>query len=97
MRWEVIRMYRDGKRLPDKDLLLAAGVIADVRVQAVSWAGRVVTAALMDGCRNPFPRLVEPRLVGIAVLALGIEGFEELVRGDTTLYLRQCWLCRTPK
>jgi hypothetical protein len=40
------------------------------------------------------PHLLEQRLAGIAVLALGIDGFEEVVRGDTTLYLRQSWLCR---
>jgi hypothetical protein len=47
----------------------------------------------MAECANPYPRLVEPHLAGIAVLALGIEGFEELVRGEVTMYLRQCWLC----
>jgi hypothetical protein len=97
MRWEVIRMYEDGKRLPDKELLSAIGVVADVRVQAVMLGSRVVTAALMDACPNPYPRLVEPRLAGIAMLALGIEGFEEIVLPGESVYQRQCWLCREPR
>jgi hypothetical protein len=90
-------MYLDGKRLPDKPLLSTVGVVAGVRVQAVMWGGRAITAAVMDACPKPYPRLVEPRLAGIAVHALGIEGFEEIERDGVMRYLRQCWLCREPK
>jgi hypothetical protein len=96
MRWEVIRMYRGGKRLSEEELRSAAGVVADVRVQTVQRGTRVVSEALMTECPNPYPRLLEPRLAGIAVLALGIEGFEEIERNGETIYQRQCWLCREP-
>jgi hypothetical protein len=93
MRREVIRMYRDGRRLSDEEMRSATGVVADVRVQTVQRGTRVVSDALMTECPNPYPRLLEPRWAGIAVLALGIEGFEEIVQGVATVYLRQCWLC----
>jgi len=39
----------------------------------------------------------EAKVVGIAPLALGIEGFEEILRDNMTVYLRQRWLCREPR
>lgn len=90
-------MYRDGKRLSDNELRLATGVVACVRVHSTWVVNHMVTDATMDACPNPYPRLVEPRLTGIAQLALGIEGFEVIERNGETVYKRQCWLCREPK
>ena len=95
MRWEVIRLYRDGERLPDSEILSAVGIVGDVRMQTVMRGTKVVTEASLTG--GHYPPLAEPKVVGIAPLALGIEGFEEIVRDDMTVYLRQCWLCREPR
>ena len=45
MRWEVIRLYRDGERRPDSEILAAVGVVGDVRMQTVMRATKVVTEA----------------------------------------------------
>ena len=97
MRWEVFRMYREGQRLSGSEPRSAVGIVGDVRLHTVLRDTREFSEALMSECANPYPRLLEPRLAGIAALALGIEGFEEIVRGDATVYLRQCWLCREPR
>jgi hypothetical protein len=90
-------MYRDGERLSDNEMRSAVGVVGDVRVQEILRGARIITEALIAECPNPYPRLIEPRLAGIATGALGIDGFEEIVRGNVTVYLRQCWLCREPR
>ena len=46
-------MYRDGQRLPDKDIQSAAGIVGDVRVQTVQKGNRVVSEALMAACATP--------------------------------------------
>ena len=97
MRREVIRLYQDGRRLSDKEIRTAVGVVADVRMHTVMRGTRVVSEAVMADCPRPYPLLVEPRLSGVAVLALGIEGFEQIARNGEPIYLRQCWLCREPR
>lgn len=97
MRWEVIRLYENGRRLPDNEIRRAVGIVADVRMHTVMRGTRVVSEAVMADCPHPYPPLTDPRLSGIAVLAVGIEGFEELMRDRQTIYLRQCWLCRDPR
>jgi len=95
MRWKVIRLYRDGERLPDSQILSAIGVGGDVRMQTLMRGTKLVTEASL--ARGHYPPLAEAKVVGIAPLALGIEGFEEIVRDNMTVYLRQCWLCREPR
>jgi hypothetical protein len=77
MRWEGIRMYRDGQQPSDNDLRTAVGIVGDVRAQAITRGARI---ALIPECANLYPRLIEPRLAGVATGALGIEGFEEIAR-----------------
>ena len=95
MRWKVIRLYRDGERRPDSEILSAIGVVGDVRMQTLMRGTKVVTEASLAG--GHYPPLAEAKVVGIAPLALGIEGFEEIVRDNMAVYLRQCWLCREPR
>ena len=40
------------------------------------------------------PALFEPQLTGISTLALGLEGYEEVLTANGIVFYRQGWWCR---
>jgi hypothetical protein len=96
MRLYVVRVYQQGRKLSDWEILHAEGVIGGVRMQTVQHGdGRDVREAIsIDLTTQWLPRLLEPQLVGISTLALGLEGYEEKQKQDGVVYMRQGWCCR---
>ena len=99
MIFRVVRCYDHGRRISDKELRHAPGVIGDVRMhqegQFLSDKPSVHAATCSDGGVNKLlPDLLEPRVTGFSPLAFGLEGFEEHETPHGIVYYRQAWWCR---
>ena len=96
MRLSVVRVYQQGRKLSERELRTAEGVVGDVRIHVVqTHDGRSVRQAiLMALTSEALPPLIEPELTGISTLALGLEGYEEVTTADGIVYYRQGWWCR---
>ena len=92
----VVRVYEQGRKLTERELRNAEGVIGDVRIQVVLKPdGRSVRQAIcMALTTEALPPLFEPQLTGISTLALGLEGFEEARTASGVVFYRQGWWCR---
>src|SRR5580765_4369400 len=91
----VVRVYQQGRKLSEKELRSAEGVVGDVRTQTVQINGRDVYQAICMGQTTyNLPPLIEPQLTGISPLALGLEGYEEMRTASGIVFLRQGWWCR---
>jgi len=91
----VVRVYRHGRKLSERELREAEGVVVDVRTQVVQIEGRAVRQAFcLGGSKESLPPLIEPQLTGISPLALGLEGYEEARTQDEIVFYRQGWWCR---
>ena len=53
MRWEVIRMYRDGQRLSGNEVRSAVASIGDVRLQVTLRGARIITEGVHDRMSKP--------------------------------------------
>ena len=96
MRLNVVRVYQQGRKLSERELRTAEGVVGDVRIHIVQTQdGRSVRQAiLMALTTEALPPLFEPQLTGISTLALGLEGYEEVKTAGGIVYYRQGWWCR---
>jgi len=91
----VVRVYQHGRKLSEKELRSAEGVLGDVRTHTVLINGKEVHKAVcMGGSTEVLPPLIEPRFTGMSPLALGLEGYEEVKTPDGIVYYRQGWWCR---
>jgi hypothetical protein len=85
-----------GRKLSEKELRSAEGVLGDVRTHTVLINGKEIHKAVcMGGSTEALPPLIEPQLTGISPLALGLEGYEEAQTPGGTVFYRQGWWCRT--
>ena len=96
MLFYVVRLYHQGRRLPEAELRAAESVHGDVHIHFDRFAdGRSVHKAVcLDGAREALPALMEPQLTGISSLSLGLEGYEEARTPEGTVVYRQVWWCR---
>jgi hypothetical protein len=70
----VVRVYDRGRKLSEKELRSADGVVGDVRTQTVQINGQEIHQAVcMGGSTESLPPLIEPRFTGMSPLALGLE------------------------
>jgi hypothetical protein len=91
----VVRVYDHGRKLSEKELRSAEGVIGDVRTHTVTINGKGVNQAVCMGqTTQNLPPLFEPQLTGISPLALGLEGYEEVKTPAGIVCYRQGWWCR---
>jgi hypothetical protein len=75
----VVRVYRHGRKLSEKELRSAEGVLGDVCTHTVLINGKEVHKAVrMGGSTEVLPPLIEPRFTGMSPLGLGLEGYEEV-------------------
>src|SRR5262245_19425423 len=96
MRLYVVRVYQRGLKLSERELRREEGVLGDVRIQIVQQPdGRSMREAIcITLTTQSLPRLLEPQLVALSTLALGLEGYEEVKNSDGIVYYRQGWWCR---
>jgi hypothetical protein len=91
----VVRVYQQGRKLPEAELRAAVGIVGDVRTQIVHINGKAIRQAIcMGGSKESLPPLIEPQLTGISPLALGLEGYEEVKTPEGIVFYRQGWWCR---
>ena len=91
-----VRVYDHGRKLSEKELRSAPGVVGDVRTHSVLINGKEVCQAVcMGGSKPALPPLIEPRFTGMSTLALGLEGYEEARTPAGIVFYRQGWWCRT--
>jgi hypothetical protein len=84
-----------GRKLTEKELRAAEGIVGDVRTQTVHINGRdVYQAVCMGQTTANLPPLIEPQLTGISPLALGLEGYEEVKTPEGVVCYRQGWWCK---
>ena len=77
MHLEVTPLFDKGRRLSKDELKCVTPVRGDVTIGFVSWNGRTVyEATVLHGKNHLLPRLIEPTVVGVATIAMHIEGFE---------------------
>jgi len=96
MLFTVVLVYDKGRKLSEKELRSAEGVVGDVRTQTVQINGRDVYQAICMGQTTyNLPPLLEPRFTGMSPLALGLEGYEEVKTPNGIVCYRQGWWCRT--
>ena len=95
MRLSVVRVYQQGRKLSERELRQAEGIVGDVRIHVVQTQdGRSVRQAIcMDVTMQALPPLIEPQLAGLSTLALGLE-YEEVKTADGIVHYRQGWWCR---
>ncbi len=92
----VVRVYHQGRKLSERELRNAVGVVGDVRTQIVQINGKAIRQVVcMGGSKESLPPLIEPKLTGISPLALGLEGHEEAQTAEGIVFYRQGWWCRT--
>ena len=91
----VVRVYDRGRKLSEKELRSAEGVVGDVRTQSVMFNGKEIHQAVcMTLTTESLPPLYEPRFTGMSPLALGLEGYEEVKTPAGIVFYRQGWWCR---
>ncbi len=91
----VVRVYQEGRKLSERELREAEGVVGDVRTHVVQINGKAVRQAICMGQTTAnLPPLIEPQLAGISPLALGLEGYEEVKTPNGIVCYRQGWWCR---
>jgi hypothetical protein len=91
----VVRVYDKRRKLTEKELRAAEGIVGDVRTETVHINGRdVYQAVCMGQTTASLPPLIEPLLTGISPLAMGLEGYEELKTPEGIVCYRQGWWCR---
>ena len=91
----VVRVYDRGRKLSEKELRSAEGVVGDVRTYSVLLNGKEVHKAVcMGGSTEVLPPLIEPRFTGVSPLALSLEGYEEVQTPAGIVLYRQGWWCR---
>ena len=91
----VVRVYQRGRKLSERELREAEGVVGDVRLQTVVINGRSIRQAVcMAGSKESLPPLIEPQLTGISPLALGLEGYAAAKTPEGIVFYRQGWWCR---
>jgi len=91
----VVRVYDRGRKLSEKELRSAEGVVGDVRTQTVTINGRdVYQAVCVTLTMESLPTLFEPRFTGMSPLALGLEGYEEVKTPNGVVCYRQGWWYR---
>jgi hypothetical protein len=79
MLFTVVLAYDKGRKLSEKELRSADGVVGDVRIHCVQVNGKQVRQAVCFALTTEsLPPLFEPQLTGISPLALGLEGYEEV-------------------
>ena len=94
MIFSVVRVYDRGRKLSEKELRSAEGVVGDVRTQTVTIGGKDVHQAVcIAGSWEALPPLLEPRFTGMSPLALGLEGYEEVKTPEGIVFYRQGWWC----
>ena len=70
----VVFVYQHGRKLSEKELRSAEGVVGEVRTHTVLINGKGVHKAVcMGGSTEALPPLIEPRFTGMSTLALGLE------------------------
>src|SRR4029450_628170 len=66
----VVRVYHQGRKLSERELREAEGVVGDVRTQIVQINGKAVRQVVCMGQTTPsLPPLIEPQLTGMSPLA----------------------------
>ena len=91
----VVRVYQHGRKLSEKELRSAEGVVGDVRTHSVMINGKEIQQAVcMGGSSEVLPSLIEPRFTGMSTLALALEGYEEVKTPAGIVFYRQGWWCR---
>ncbi len=92
----VVRVYQQGRKLSERELRNAVGIVGDVRIHVERFTdGRSVRKAVcFIGTTEAIPALIEPQLTGISSLSLGLEGYEEMSTASGIVFVRQGWWCR---
>ena len=92
----VVRVYHRGRKLSDRELRRAEGILGDVRIQISHGKdGRPIRQAICFAVTSEaLPPLFEPQLTGMSVQSLGLEGYEEMETTSGIVFVRQGWWCR---
>lgn len=87
----VVRVYQQGRKLSERDLRNAVGVVGDVRIQVVqAQDGRPVRQATCTALTTEgLPALIEAQLTGMIPVSLRLEGFEEVQTTGGVVFYRQ--------
>jgi len=98
MRFAIVPMRRQGRRLDRHELANHQATIGDLRVEEVrdESLGRYVRVARVVDVRRPrdpdlLPALLDPSLVAMSPLAFTLSGFERIGERDYA----QSWLVRS--
>lgn len=75
MLFTVVLVYDKGRKLSERELRSADGVVGDVRTHTVLINGKEMHQAVcMGGNKESLPPLYEPQFTRMSSLALGLEG-----------------------
>ena len=99
MKFRIKPLYVLGRRLSERELDATQPVSGEVTIDRMTEQETKKTfrraACIAIGGFNPLlPDLLEPKVVAISKLGMGIEGYEKVQTEEGVMYFRQAWWCR---
>jgi hypothetical protein len=101
MRFKVLPLRRNGRRLPWREVQNGPAYVGELTTYAVDHRGeryQVATLALTSEPmgEKPIPDLFEPVLLAVSTLAFRLRGFERVGQRDNTCGVVQEWHVEAP-
>jgi hypothetical protein len=99
MKLRIKPLYAQGRRLTERELDAAPSVNGEVTIDQMTEhetrkVFRRAACIAIGGFNSLLPDLIEPKVVAISKLGMGIEEYEKVQTEAGVMYFRQAWWCR---